>query len=123
MTEGGQRGENLSPDFRAFLDERYEHHYTPEEILGYIYAVLYSPTYRDRYAESLRNDFHTYHSLKPEKTFTPSQCSVGRLCRRISRVKCSGGGSPAITARAITSLRLFAMIPRKNRLDQRDTVL
>lgn len=55
--EGGGRSENLSSDFRAFVDARYEHHYTPEEILGYIYAVLYAPTYRARYAEFLRIDF------------------------------------------------------------------
>lgn len=49
--------ENLAPDFRAFIDARYEHHYTAEEIFGYIYAVLYAPTYRTRYAELLRIDF------------------------------------------------------------------
>ena len=49
--------ENLSPAFRAFLDTRYEHHYSPEEILGYIYAILHAPTYRTRYAEFLRIDF------------------------------------------------------------------
>jgi len=51
------RRENLSPDFRAFIDSRYEHHYTPEEVLGYIYAVLHAPVYRARYAEFLRIDF------------------------------------------------------------------
>ena len=30
---------------------------TPEEILAYIYAVLYSPTYRERYYEFLKYDF------------------------------------------------------------------
>ncbi len=30
---------------------------SPEEILAYIYAVLYSPTYRERYYEFLRYDF------------------------------------------------------------------
>ena len=30
---------------------------TPEQILAYIYAILYSPTYRDRYYEFLRYDF------------------------------------------------------------------
>jgi predicted helicase len=49
--------ENLSGDFRAFIGGRYEHHYTPEEILGYIYAALHAPTYRRRYAEFLRIDF------------------------------------------------------------------
>ena len=51
------RRENLSADFRGFLDARYDHHYSPEEILGYIYAVLHAPTYRARYAEFLRIDF------------------------------------------------------------------
>ena len=49
--------ENFSESFRAFIDGRYEHHYTPEEILGYIYAVLNAPSYRTRYAEFLRIDF------------------------------------------------------------------
>jgi predicted helicase len=49
--------ENLSPDFRAFIDARYDHIYTPEDILGYIYAVLHAPTYRERYADFLRIDF------------------------------------------------------------------
>jgi hypothetical protein len=49
--------ENLSPDFRTFLDSRYDNHYSPEEILGYIYAVLHAPRYRSRYAEFLRIDF------------------------------------------------------------------
>jgi predicted helicase len=53
----GSRSENLTPTFRDFLDARYHHHYTPEEILGYIYAVLHAPTYRARYAEFLRIDF------------------------------------------------------------------
>lgn len=54
---GNEGRENLSPEFRAFIDARYAHHYTPEEILGYIYAVLHAPTYRTRYAEFLRIDF------------------------------------------------------------------
>jgi predicted helicase len=49
--------ENFSADFRAFIDSRYEHHYTPEEILGYIYAVLHAPTYCARYVGFLRIDF------------------------------------------------------------------
>jgi hypothetical protein len=53
----GHIQENLSPDFRDFLDSRYEHHYTPEEIMGYIYAVLHAPAYRARYTEFLRIDF------------------------------------------------------------------
>lgn len=53
----GDGTENLSPAFRDFLDSRYGEHYDPEQILGYIYAVLHAPTYRSRYAEFLRIDF------------------------------------------------------------------
>jgi predicted helicase len=49
--------ENLAPDFRTFLDTHYNHHYSPEEILGYIYAVLHAPAYRSLYAEFLRIAF------------------------------------------------------------------
>lgn len=49
--------ENLSPDFRAFLDARYDHRYAPEQILGFIYALLHAPAYRAHYAEFLRIDF------------------------------------------------------------------
>ena len=49
--------ENLSPRFREFVDQRYGHHYTPEEIFGYIYGVLHAPTYRRQYSEFLRTDF------------------------------------------------------------------
>ena len=61
--------ENLAPTFRAFLDASYDHHYTPEEILGYIYAVLYAPTYRSRYAEFLRIDFPRIPFPKAKPTF------------------------------------------------------
>jgi len=54
---GGVKQENFSSDFRDFIDSRYHHHFSPEEILGYIYAVLNAPTYRTRYTQSLRIDF------------------------------------------------------------------
>jgi type I restriction-modification system DNA methylase subunit len=57
LRPGNARIENISSDFREYLDARYEHHYTPEEILGYIYATLHAPAYRTRYAEFLRNDY------------------------------------------------------------------
>ena len=52
-----ERRENFAPKFRAFINQKYGHHYEPEEILGYIYAVLHSPTYRYKYAEFLKIDF------------------------------------------------------------------
>ena len=58
---------NFKPAFLTALAEKLElpqisplnlpEDITPEEILAYIYAVLYSPTYRERYYEFLRYDF------------------------------------------------------------------
>lgn len=53
----GRRAENLSTDFRTFIDNRYDHHYAPEDILGYIYAILHAQGYRIHFAEFLRTDF------------------------------------------------------------------
>jgi hypothetical protein len=47
----------IAPYGSCFLDSRYDHPYTLEEILGYIYAVLHASAYRSRYAEFLRIDF------------------------------------------------------------------
>ena len=60
-----ERSLNLKPAFLKALSEALEIPQTdgipqgvsPEEILGYIYAVLYSPTYRERYYEFLKYDF------------------------------------------------------------------
>jgi predicted helicase len=49
--------ENISREFRSYIDTRYGHHYASEEILGYVYAVLHASTYRTRYLEFLRGNF------------------------------------------------------------------
>ncbi|MBM2813381.1 MAG: Adenine specific methyltransferase [Ignavibacteria bacterium] len=49
--------DNFTPEFRKFINSKYQDHYTPEQILGYIYAVLHSPTYRTKYIEFLKIDF------------------------------------------------------------------
>jgi predicted helicase len=55
--DNAKRSESYSDSFRTFIDERYDFHYSPEEILGYIYAILHAPVYREKYAEFLRQDF------------------------------------------------------------------
>jgi len=48
---------NLNPELIKSLTETCGKIPTPEEIFHYIYAVLYSPTYRTRYEEFLKIDF------------------------------------------------------------------
>lgn len=52
-----ERQPNLSPKLVAALTEVYGSSASPEAIFHYIYAVLYAPTYRRKYAEFLRTDF------------------------------------------------------------------
>ncbi|WQY68260.1 N-6 DNA methylase [Helicobacter pylori] len=49
--------ENFTPEFRSFIDKHYNHSFEPLEVLGYIYALLYSPNYRKRYEDFLKNDY------------------------------------------------------------------
>ncbi|HAO47148.1 MAG TPA: N-6 DNA methylase [Ferruginibacter sp.] len=47
---------NFTPAFFNYLKEQYNDQ-SPEQMLGYIYAILYSPSYRKKYAEFLKSDF------------------------------------------------------------------
>ncbi|GHP29602.1 DNA methyltransferase [Helicobacter pylori] len=49
--------ENFTPEFRGFIDKHYNHSFEPLEVLGYIYALLYSPNYRKRYEGFLKIDY------------------------------------------------------------------
>ena len=64
------RVENLHPKFRKWIDDRYGEKYTPENILGCIYAILNSPDYRKRYADFLRTDFPRISFPKDNAEFT-----------------------------------------------------
>ncbi len=48
---------NLNPELTATLTKIYGEEPTPGAIFYYIYAVLYAPAYREKYAEFLRIDF------------------------------------------------------------------
>lgn len=48
---------NLSPEFLDALSEAIDRAPDPEDVLAWIYAVLYTPSYRMRYAEFLKRDF------------------------------------------------------------------
>ena len=65
-----ERTPNITPEFLHAIKEALGTEPTPEEIFYYIYAVLYSPTYRKRYEEFLKIDFprvplpHDYEKFK-----------------------------------------------------------
>ena len=67
--QGKGRIENFSAEFQAFVDAQYRQDYSPEEILGYIYAILHSPTYRQKYPDFLKTDFPRIPFVNQRKTF------------------------------------------------------
>ena len=48
---------NFTKEFEKFIKEYYKTELTPEQILGYIYAILYCPNYREKYNEFLKSDY------------------------------------------------------------------
>ncbi len=52
-----ERKPNFTDSFTDFLKQKKLSDKTPEAILGYIYSILYSPTYRTKYYEFLKIDF------------------------------------------------------------------
>jgi predicted helicase len=56
-SEPQDRQPNLNPELLAALAQAYGEPPTPKQVLHYIYAVLYAPWYRERYADFLRLDF------------------------------------------------------------------
>jgi hypothetical protein len=55
--EPAERQPNLNPKLVDVLSQAYGREPTPEDVFHYIYAVLYAPAYREKYAEFLRMDF------------------------------------------------------------------
>lgn len=63
------KSENFNKEFREYIDKHYNHHFSPEEIFGYIYSILHSPTYRSKYAEFLKTDFPRIPFIDDRKVF------------------------------------------------------
>jgi predicted helicase len=57
LSAGAERRPNLAADLRDHLGALFGAELEPEAILGYVYAVLYSETYRQRYGDLLRRSF------------------------------------------------------------------
>lgn len=55
---------NFTNEALSYFHNLHEPRFTPEKFFSYIYAILYSPTYRKKYSEFLKMDF-------PRIPFTP----------------------------------------------------
>lgn len=63
------RVENFTKEFRAFVDAKYGERFSPEQILGYIYAVLYHKDYREKYLDFLKTDFPKIPFVQSKEKF------------------------------------------------------
>lgn len=64
-----ERRPNLSDEFVADLKAAQGRAISPEDTLAYLYAVLYTPGYRTRYADFLRRDFPRVPLTRDQKLF------------------------------------------------------
>ena len=55
--DSNEKEVNFTNEFKKFIKNKPYSNATPEEILAYIYAVLYHPEYRKRYLEYLKIDY------------------------------------------------------------------
>ncbi len=78
-TSWTERRPNLDPAIWANLTERMGRPVSPEEFLAYVYAVLYTPAYREKYAEFLRVDFPRVPLPESESAFSAFAAEGARL--------------------------------------------
>ncbi|MCK9426752.1 MAG: N-6 DNA methylase [Ignavibacteriaceae bacterium] len=74
------RQPNIKPELFAELKNYFKKEPTPEEIFYYIYAVLYSNTYRVKYAQFLKIDFPRVPFTKDYKVFI----QLGKLGKKLA---------------------------------------
>ncbi|MBM4030392.1 MAG: DNA methyltransferase [Planctomycetes bacterium] len=72
--EVSARSPNLHPKLLDILKAAHCRQPTPEQVFHYVYAVLYAPQYRDKYAEFLRSDF-------PRVPFTRDAALFAKVAR------------------------------------------
>jgi len=69
LKESKERKPNISERVFSALSETYKTKPKPEDIFYYIYAVFYSNTYREKYAEFLKTDFPRVPFTKEKSLF------------------------------------------------------
>lgn len=63
------REENFTSNFRNYIDNLYDKGISPEEVMGYIYSILHSETYRTKYIEFLKDKFARIPFTKSKEQF------------------------------------------------------
>lgn len=78
--EDGSSEVNLNHEQMKALEVNLKNHPTPEQLLHYIYAILYSPKYRTKFWEFLKADFPRIPIPVNDKQFRLLSSLGGKLC-------------------------------------------
>lgn len=76
-TASSERLANIAPDFIEQFQAASGHAPAPEDVLAWIYAILYAPSYRTRYADFLKRDFPRI-PLPPNRALFDHLVPIGR---------------------------------------------
>lgn len=93
--EDGTRAPNFAPAELSALTRQLTSEQSPEDILDYIYAVLHSPSYREKYKEFLKIDFPRVPI--PTQADFERLVPLGRELRELHLMKSPTLGSYATT--------------------------
>ncbi|WP_258864419.1 type ISP restriction/modification enzyme [Helicobacter sp. MIT 01-3238] len=79
LVESDSRSENFTQSFRAFIDTKYGERFSPEVILGYIYAVLFHKDYREKFLDFLKIDFPRIPFIESKEQFLALSALGGQI--------------------------------------------
>jgi predicted helicase len=119
----GTRVPNLAPELTEQLTTAYGKQPSPEDVFYYIYAVLYSTAYRNKYAEFLKTDFPRVPFTKDHSLFQKLADQGAELVglhllksKRLAKpiAKCEGKGDLQVVKITYDAKRLRVMISPDN---------
>jgi predicted helicase len=84
--DDGTRTPNFNSDELAALTKNLSVEYSPEDILDYIYAILHSPSYREKNKEFLKIDFPRVPIIKSDAEFA-RLVPLGKRLRELHLMK------------------------------------
>jgi len=102
----GESTDNWKPEFKKFIKKKYGKEPSPEELFGYIYAILNSPVYRDKFEDFLADDYPRVPFPNEHKNFQALsglgwelvQAHILKNVPSLGRAKFKGKGTNCVEA-------------------------
>lgn len=129
---GDIRTANLAPAFISDLSQRVKlvfvrdgtgdlkKTFGPEDVFHYIYAVLHSPTYRERYAQFLKRDFPRVPLTSNPRLFR-ALCEFGRRLTTLHLLQDANGAGATFPVKGDNTVRSVRYVDAQQRVYINDT--